>query len=491
MFSAAYNAVMAPDLVPELPDPTALQDSLRAQLSAIVAHARRDADMRDLAMQGDGFFGQFLIYSGAFLSGAGRMVGDVADMGGAILSLPGSIHLPNMANLSTNQLAASAGQVAAGGGWSLRHAAGSIASAVASSAGVAQRTVLDALDTIDGVARDPETWAILVEFQRDFWRALHPTVLVEYAGALGLNLMFSLVTGGAGAALAFGRGSALAYTLSRRFSQIAGLLKQLGFLYSRAFRQRYLGKLKALANRFANRYLDHPMIRKAVSHHQTAPLCASVLWVPRVRRLPFFGVSQWFENVLDPKYAGVLKDPAKGSGLQELVDRQLTPALQTMLDELAGRLRKKQITKGGGYVAGQHGRCAEPVAISRALMFLMGSRTPLANRAKGPWSERFDAPLPETGGGLSFKRAARQLRGALIFSVDIGLKGSRRAWEGPRGNRVPKWRHGTKSYHKRQKKYEHRETDDRPQKTSCRSCELLLEELRIVELFKKEEQGKS
>jgi hypothetical protein len=93
---------------------------------------------------------------------------------------------------------------------------------------------------------------------------------------------------------------------------------------------------------FARRYLSR--YRDVVKAGGTQPLVAAALWIPS-RADPFVGVSQWFERWLDPRVLDALE--ALGP---------LTP---------------------------HHGRCAEPVAVSKALRWLGRGGRPSVNELFG------------------------------------------------------------------------------------------------------------
>lgn len=421
------GAIVLPEELVRLADTRALlQDNLRSELQILVDAACEEAAARQRLLDEYSFFGKCLIYSGALLYGAAQVVGLVDD------EVPAAFVAP--AGSVASECGADGG--GALGGFSIS----AIADAIAKEAEIAFDEVGKAAHLICDVASDPETWAILWDFQSCFIESLHTTVVLEQAGGLIPGLIASLVTGtpvGLVANLAL-----KSKTIARVLQTVSRCLKHLQPIWRRIKEfldpRLVMDRVSPQAiERYLFTYMKEPAVMQEVHRQGDSPFCACLLYAPRIRRRrPFLGVSLWAEQTLHP--------------------------------EIVARVNAIKIAR---MLPSHSGSCAEVVAISRALAVQTGGEE---FRKKGGRLHR------------SKLRAAGRLGGALCTSFEIPLKGRRiRADEREAVARGEKtigdlplrgsYKAGSGTYAKHKERWgQHKE--------ACDACKLILAHYRILEI---------
>jgi len=406
------------DLIPPIPSPVELQQQLKKHLDELVVAARADAARIEAELASRSTLGHMWVYSKAFAWGLVETAGETLEaLGSAAVALDRMIP-------SADEIAA---DILSG-----RPPLTSNIQAMQEIGAQAKQAATEVATTIDLLARDPVTWAILVDFQERYLAALHSTVLTEAAGGLGLGILVALITGGAGgAAVMAGRGTLI-------LAKVSALLRRLAAFADPTFKRRAQQALTSVLEKFTDRYLQLPSVMALILREGTSPPVSSALWAPRIRPVPFFAVSQWFERKLHPAVLDGIKRTYPAAADLWLKDNFSVPRVNAKMRN--------------------HGSCSEPVSISRALNFVQ--------RGGG------------INDGLGLANEPRfVLAGSVMLAIDARLEGRRRRFKvGGRSRGA-----GSGAYN-RSATSQPRHEGFGEHKLACNSCRPIIRHFRTLEL---------
>lgn len=395
---------LSQDLTIRIPTPADLKLELERLLSDLVEAARTTASERSAMLSRQSSAGQMLTYAKAALSGVGDFVVDTLNIIGSLCEFQLKLSpVTALVDITKGQWPGTTAKQA------IEEAANAAENAAAAG--------YEAFRVVNALRQDPETWAIVERFVGQYATATHPLVLTEAGGELGTHMIFSLAMGGAAVPLSATRLAVKVNKLTELLTKIVNTQSKLDV--QGAIRE----QLARVVQSLAQRYLSLPMVKATIKENQRQPLAAAGLWVPVLRQVPFFGLSQYVERKLNPGVANVLA----------MIGAEAIAAL-------------------GPERAHQHGKCAEPLAIGRALTF--------CDRQ-----------------GWNRSAASKALEGAYILAIRIDLAGNAYPADSSRRKRG----RGL-SYDRADPNVYPNPTKFGQSRRACASCDLLLRRFKIFDL---------